>query len=292
MARILFINRVYPPRFGTSGRLLRDLARACVKIGHDVTILTAGRTESTHAIGGKFRLEQVTDNTTPNLFSNLVLFYRLQKRAKKLPKFDLVITLSDPPGLFWLGQRIAKKHRAKHIHWCHDVYPDLLGAQYPLIPDVLLKPLIGWGRKIMARADAVVAISGCMQRYLQRTGFSGLNLTRLDHWPDPALRNDFAIDKQPDDHELQVLYVGSLDEGTHPMETVLNAAAMLVETDRDITFTFVGRGDGFQKLQQTRARRGLENVRLLPPQPLQNQIAFLQSGAVRIWWYRAIIPWV
>jgi NAD(P)-dependent dehydrogenase (short-subunit alcohol dehydrogenase family) len=39
---VLFMNRVYPPATGATGRVLRDLARAFAKAGWQVTVITCG----------------------------------------------------------------------------------------------------------------------------------------------------------------------------------------------------------------------------------------------------------
>lgn len=296
MANILILNRIYPPRFGTSGRLLRDLCRALLKANHTVRIITASADDGSVHSTQQLQVIKLPDTQTPTAYSNARLLLRMLQTGKKMADVDLIITLADPPFSFGVGQILAKKLKAKHIHWCHDVYPELISLHYPWLPRTLLKPLVWLGRSAMGRADAVVAISHCMAKYLQRTSFKGMNLTCIPHWPDPALKNTKTLDTEfdsdrEDDSQLhnstshtsrfQVLYTGSLNE-LHPMATVLDAAAFLAQKDPDVLFTFVGRGSGFKNLIAKRGQRMLENVRLLPPQPLQGQRSLLESGDVHL----------
>lgn len=279
MAKILILNRIYPPRFGADGRLLRDVSRALIKTGHHVHVITSGTVGTQSHSAGKFCLERLEDERKSSFFGSLRLLLAMWITARKQKNVDLVITLSNPPLLYWVGNIIARSNRAKHIHWCHEVQPDLIGTQYPWLRNNILKPLIWYGRKIMARVDAVVAISGCMQKYLQRTSFLGMNLTRIDNWPDPACTVANAAPASTGD--FRVLYVGGLNSA-HPLETILNAAAELHDTDPDVRFIFSGRGEGYDTLIAKRGTRSLENVRLLPPQPAHSQIAFFQTANVHL----------
>ena len=48
---------------------------------------------------------------------------RLIQRALRLPRHDVVVTMTDPPLLACAGPLIAARHGAASIHWSQDVFP-------------------------------------------------------------------------------------------------------------------------------------------------------------------------
>ncbi|MFN3700975.1 MAG: glycosyltransferase, partial [Alphaproteobacteria bacterium] len=81
--------------------------------------------------------------------------------------------------------------------------------------------------------------------------------------------------------KFRVLYAGTLGRA-HPYKVILNAAAILAQSNPEIEFVFVGDGKGFEKLAQERTRMGLENVRLLPYQPNSGLKEVMESGDVHL----------
>lgn len=103
---VVFLNRVYPPGRGATGRVLRDLARGFVKDGWNVTVITTG-TQKGVSYDGAVRVVRVKAPARPRqisgyLFVWLKLFFALLSQPRK----DLVVTMTDPPLLVVAG-RIA-----------------------------------------------------------------------------------------------------------------------------------------------------------------------------------------
>ena len=123
---ILLINLVYPPTRGATGRLLQDLAYALDHSGWNVTILTTGdKTDTDHDKNIKIhRVRSSREYKT--VFGYLWTWWRLFFAAVGLPKHDVIITLTDPPMLVVLGRFVAALKKSKHVHWCQDLYPDIL----------------------------------------------------------------------------------------------------------------------------------------------------------------------
>lgn len=299
---VIFINRVYPPVRGASGRVLRDLARAFARDGWSVTILTTCPNVSSDR-DGTIKIKSIKAAAQPKYDITYVwIWLRLMITALLMPKTDLVVTLSDPPMIGLAGKLLARFRGAKHIHWCHDLYPDLLPVMGMKFPGFFEKFLMKLSRDMMKNADKVIVIGRCMARYLNNTGVDPKKMTVIPNWPDPELirvdheNTEFqknlgavrglagskAYDEQlKHGPKFRLLYAGSLGRA-HPYKVILDAAEWLSTRHPEIEFVFVGDGKGFKALAAERARRGLENVRLLPYQPNNALKQVMESGDVHI----------
>jgi glycosyltransferase involved in cell wall biosynthesis len=214
----------------------------------------------------------------------------------------VIITLSDPPMLYVMGQRAAKKKNCAHIHWCQDLYPDLAPSLGFNIPSFLYSLAMSLGRAALQAADRVVCISRCMQRHLVRTGVEIRRTAVIENWPDQevlvpadeAPRITAKLDlphkkslrerrlySDPAGQKFRVLYAGSISRA-HPVEALVDAAKILQKSQPDIELVFVGRGDGFEKLAHARAAFALDNIRLMPPQPRAALKGLMESGDVHL----------
>ncbi|MCB1539005.1 MAG: glycosyltransferase family 4 protein [Rhodospirillales bacterium] len=301
---ILIVNRAYPPLNGATGRLLHDLARHLVKSGYNVTILATGEGKPGQSRRGAIGITRVRAGG-PGFWRYLALMARLARAMLRAGRHDIVITLSDPPMLYVLGDLVARRWKAAHIHWCHDLYPDLFPVLDMPVPPGVLDLLRRYGRYVLRRAACVVTLSRCMQRYITRTGLDIRRTAVIENWPDaeqvdetaPAMpdrplaptgdlphRRDLRgrrLYSDPTGEKFRVLYAGSIGRA-HPVEAIVQAARILLKAQPDIELTFVGQGPGFERLAQLRAQGGLDNIRLMPPQPRAALRTLMESGDVHL----------
>ena len=276
---ILFINRVYPPDAGATGRMLRDLAQVFVREGWAVTVLTTGRRRET-VMDGAVTVRRVGGaKARKALRLYLAALIRLSLGGLKLPAHDIVVSMTDPPMLVLAGRLIAKAKGAWHMHWCQDVYPDLLPVLGYKFPTILLRFLSRRNVAALNAADRAVVIGRCMARALILRGVAREKLTVIPNWPDCELAHAAAAPRNKE--KFRVLYAGTLGRA-HPVEGVLDVAALLAETHPEIEFMFVGDGDGYQKLAEERSRRLLTNVRQLPRQPVEALPDLMASGDLHL----------
>lgn len=278
---VLLINRVYPPVRGASGWMLRDLAETFAREGWSVTVLTTGDVaEQTGDQGVIIRRVKIPQHK--NLVSYLVAWIKLTFTALRMARRDLIVTLSDPPMIYLVGRAFAKIKGAKHIHWCHDLYPDLFPALGYRLPRFLQNYLMRLSRRTMKMADAVVAIGQCMARHLTQTGMDISRLQVIPNWADRdviappvampiPVRVDVQGARPPEtlirdtSPRFRVLYAGTMGRA-HPMQTVLDAAQAL-SMHQEIEFVFVGDSPAHERLARERDRRGLMNIKFIPFQP-------------------------
>ncbi len=294
---ILFINRVYAPEKGATGRMLHDLALGFVSDGWSVGVLTTGPKE----IEGEFegvQLRKLKASPKQSLFNYITIWLRLFKAVWGAKKVDIIVTMTDPPMISIIGRLIAKKNKIAHIHWCQDIYPDLLPVLDVKCPAYLLrrlKSLSEWSLKTCAR---IIVIGECMARRIGTPDIDPRRVTFIPNWPDrelhaaqenqfhpsPLMKESLKLDKPlVVNHEpkFRVLYAGNIGRA-HPIDTILEAAALLQLSNPEIEFLFVGEGEGFDRLAEARQRRNLENIRLLPTQPKFRLREMMQGGDLHL----------
>nr|WP_281416124.1 glycosyltransferase family 4 protein [Azospirillum rugosum] len=280
---ILFVNRVFPPDQGATGRCAFDLTKRMAEAGWRVSVVADGdgpsaappgvtvvRTGASLKEGGPGE-NGMRRGAAPMVRGYLDSLRRLTLRAMRLPRHDVVVTMTDPPLMARVGPMLAAWHGAAAIHWCHDLYPALLPVLGLRIPDPLYR-LVEWSvAGAMRRHDAVVAIGRCMARRLAALGVPSDRIVLLPNWAEPGIRpvaregNGFRADLGLGDR-FTVAYSGNLGLA-HPMGGLLDAATELARTDPDIAFLVIGEGRGRPALEAAAAARGLSNLRVLPLQP-------------------------
>ncbi len=342
---VLFINRVYPPSRGATGRVLRDLARSFAREGWQVTVVTTGPKAMRERDGG-VRVIRIKASQNPGMFGYIKIWLMMMFTALRLPSFHLFVTLSDPPLLVLIGQMVKVFKGSRHIHWCHDLYPDIFPVLNYSFPRIVLRFLKRRTLKAMREADKVIVIGRCMARNLTYDGIDPRHITMIPNWPDEELslkgdgktqdnapqhdsfsdhpsqnadddaddiylngmpqtpdQGQQALAHKPDassdggvqkmngskpyedqlktEPKFRVLYAGNIGRA-HPMDTILGAAEILIESNPEIEFVFVGDGAGFDKLANDRARYHLDNIRLLPFQPSNRLRETMESGDLHI----------
>lgn len=282
MRSILFINRVYPPVEGATGQLLADLAPALVRAGWHVTVLTAAPAR------GAFR-EETPDGVRlvrvsglpftrashwRRALAYLSLYPALFWRACRLPRPDIVVTLTDPPLLVVVGAAVTALRRTRHVHWAQDLYPELA-------EELGVLPRGGWMAGLLRRlstqalrgCDRVIAVGRCMRDRLLQRGLDPGRTAVVPNWGHgawPGLPGDPEMNPFRQAHGLTgrfvVMYSGNFGMA-HPFGSILEAATRLQASHPQAIFVLVGDGPRRSWLRDEVAARGLANVLFLPYQP-------------------------
>ncbi len=138
---------------------------------------------------------------------------------------DIVISLTDPPLLALLGDRIARRHAIPHIHWCMDLYPEILEAA-GLLPawNPLYKGLRGLAHGAMRRADCVVSIGRCMT---ERLSAAGCETVTIPNWRFVEL----STRRPAWDAPFKVLYSGNIGRA-HDFSALAEAVRLQGSDDK------------------------------------------------------------
>lgn len=294
---ILFLNRVYPPTPGATGRLLRDLARAMAAEGWQVTVITTGKKGGTERDGG-VRVIRTKGAAKPRgVIHYLFILMKMFFLALWQPTPAVVVSMTDPPLLVLVGRLLQKWRKVRHIHWCHDVYPDLLPVLDVWVPAPVMDIFKERVRRAVTQADRVIAIGRCMARILTLKGLDPRQVTVVANWPEPELLQPIegtpspvmALPDtvRPPEYQLKagprfrVLHTGTVGRA-HAPEIILDVAQALATEHPEIEFMFVGEGPRYEMLTRQRAQRHLDNMRFLPPQPVETWRQVMESGDVHI----------
>lgn len=297
---VLFINRIYPPERGSSGRLLRELARAFARDGWNVQVLTTDVMASDDPDGPVKVRRLPLFSRTRGTGRDIWILVRLFLAALWLPRVQLVVSMTDPPLLGYVGHLVARLKGAKHVHWCQDVFPDLLPAVGFRISKRLEKLLYKLSRRAMNRAERVVVIGRCMARQLSQHGVDSHKITLIPNWPELVMAPNVragGVHPRPLDEDVataaarntilegqpkfRVLYVGTVGYA-HPVDTILDAATILDSMHPEIEFIFIGDDVAQRQITDERSKRGLHNIRVLPFQPQSRLRDIMESGDVHL----------
>lgn len=293
---ILFLNRVYPPADGATGQLLAELAPSLVQRGHHVTVVTAeagSEGRASELLNGVL-VERVRGlpftraSHWRRALSYLSLYPALLWRALRLPRADIVVTLTDPPLLLLLGVVLKALKGSKHIHWAQDLYPELAEEMHIL-------PQQGWLARVLRRlstgglrhADRVIAVGRCMKARIVSRGVNAQSVEVIPNWGHARNPADSAAGEDPfrAEHGLMgrfvIMYSGNLGLA-HPFEAMLDAAERLRESHPHALFLFVGSGPRLPWVKEQAGKRNLHNVRFLPFQPKEKLAQSLAAADLHL----------
>ena len=115
--------------------------------------------------------------------SYLSLYPRLLGRALRLPKHDIVVTMTDPPLHLVLGPPIKWIKGGRLYHWAQDVYPEIAEELGVIRKNGLracfLRALSTWSMK---RCDLVIAVGECMKTRLIARGIPPNKIVVMPNW--------------------------------------------------------------------------------------------------------------
>ena len=175
--KILLLNQVFYPDVVATAQYLSDLAAALVERGHEVTVVSSRqayehpktifparetwrgvkifRVFSTR-FGKRAKWRRAADFASFLVFSCVRLLF--------LPRHDVVVALTTPPLISFLGAWRAKLWRARFCYWVMDFNPDeAIAAGWLRADSFAAKFLERLSRFSLRRADGIVALDRFMR---------------------------------------------------------------------------------------------------------------------------------
>ena len=298
--KILFLNQTFYPDVASTAQHLGDLAVALADQGHDVTVVCSQRAYDNPAeryppreewrgvqirripsfgFGKTSRWRRAAD--FGSYLASCVL------HLATLPRYDLVVAMTSPPLISWLGALFARIKADRFVFWVMDLNPDEAIAAGWLRPDSwttrTLSAMLRYG---LHEADSVVVLDRFMAERIEAKGVDAAKISILPPWShDHIVRYDIeGRERFRTEHGLDgkyvVMYSGN-HSPCHPLTTLLEAAQKLRHR-KDIAFCFVGGGSGFEKVRHFAAEQKLKNIVTLPYQPLNGLAASLSSADLHV----------
>jgi glycosyltransferase involved in cell wall biosynthesis len=298
--RVLLLNQCFYPDHVATAQYLTELALGLVKQGHEVTAVASSRgyddpdqrypTQErwqgvdvhriwTPGLGKKARWRRFVDFAAFWLSATWILL--------KLPRFDVTVCLTSPPLISSLGTMAAVLKGGQVVPWVMDLNPDEAVAAGWLkaggLPEQIMSALQRWSFRKAAR---IVVLDRFMAARVKAKGVAEEVLHTDAPWShDDALSYDEERRRAfRQEHHLQdkfvVMYSGN-HSPCNPLDTLLQAAERLARDPR-FHFMFVGGGSEQKKVRRFAEERELQNIQILPYQPMQRLSGSLSSADVHV----------
>jgi colanic acid biosynthesis glycosyl transferase WcaI len=301
--KILLLNQTFYPDVVSTAQHLGDLAAALAERGHQVTVITGRRAyddpkkmfvaqEDWNGVrifrvfstrfGKAAKWRRAADFASFIVFSCFRLLF--------LPRQDIVVALTTPPLISFVGAWRAKLWRAKFCYWVMDMNPDEAIAAGWLRKDSLAgKTLERMSRFSLRRAGSIVALDRFMRDRITAKGISPDKIAVIPPWShDNEVKFDaVARDEFRREHGLEnkfvIMYAGN-HSPIHPLDTLLQAAEQF-KNDGSMAFCFIGGGQEFTRVKRwaedwSRADNGARKAKILclPYQPMARLSAMLSAA--------------
>ncbi len=298
--KILLLNQAFYPDVVSTAQHLSELAVALAERGHTVTVVTGRRAydapEQTFAAHEVWRGIQIHRVAATRLgkgakwrravdFGSFVLASGW--RLLTLPRHDVVVALTTPPLISFIGAWRARWWGAAFGYWVMDMNPDeAIAAGWLRRDSLMAKVLERMSRFSFRQANRIIALDRFMHDRIVAKGIAPEKILTLAPWSqDQDVHFDASgRERFREQHGLTgkyvVMYSGN-HSPVHPLDTLL-AAADRLQSDESIVFCFVGGGSEFKRVQASVASGQRPNVRCLPYQPLAQLAASLSAADAHV----------
>lgn len=277
---------------------LTDLATALTARGHDVTVIASDRGYDDPTT--RFKRREIWNNVEiiriPSLsfgknnrwrralnFASFLFVCSL--RLLTLRRFDVVVALTSPPLISFLGALFVKLKGGNFCFWVMDLNPDEAIAAGWLdeksLTSRVLQRMLNHSFKAASRT---VVLDRFMKERVIAKGFDPARIAVVPPWShdDHVQFSAAGRDEFRQRHGLAekfvVMYSGN-HSPCHPLDTLLDAARALHDRP-EIVFCFIGGGSEQIKVRELAAQ--LPNVKCLPYQPLKELSSSLSAADLHV----------
>src|SRR5947207_6511866 len=194
--RILFLNQTFHPDVASTAQHTSDLAARLAERGHDVMVLCGRRAYdnpaeryparevwrgvqirriSSFGLGKKARWRRAVD--FGSFLATCVL------HLARLPTFDLVVAMTSPPLISWLGALFTAITGGRLVFWVMDLNPDEAVAAGWLRPHSWttrrLSAMLNYG---LHRATTIVTLDRFMAKRIEDKGVPVEQIVTIPPW--------------------------------------------------------------------------------------------------------------
>lgn len=280
-----------------TAQYLGDLAAALAARGHEVTVVSSRRayehpetifpaSETWRGVkiirvfstcfgkGAKWR--RAAD------FASFLFF--CCARLLFLPRQDVVMALTTPPLISFLGAWRAKLWRARFCYWVMDFNPDeAIAAGWLRADSFAARWLERMSRFSLRRANGIFALDRFMRDRIVAKQIAAEKVAVIPPWSQDQVTFDAAgREKFRAAHGLAgkfvVMYSGN-HSPVHPLDTLM-AAAEELRGELNITFCFIGGGSEFSRVKKWAKKN--PNALCLPYQPVESLSASLSAADAQV----------
>lgn len=304
--KLLMVVAYFPPEIGSAAHVYYDLAKAFVKKGHEVHVLTSYPREfnlDKWDIGKEFQFNEKLDGIYvhrckhfairdfPLLrgLEHFYLHYQYFNEYKKMnTKFDVCLMYIPPLPLYHLAQKIKKYDGTPSVLNYQDFHPqELIDVNYGGIKRnfIMIKLLEYMERQSYKNADYITVLSEGGVKYVVDRG---ADINKVTHIYNGTNISDIAILKTKKDFKIKegiynkilITYAGILSP-FQGIDGILNVAKELKEHN-DIIFYIAGDGMAREDLENRIKNENITNIKLIPFQPREEYYNIVNSSDISI----------
>ncbi len=230
-----------------------------------------------------FRYKQYIPQN-PTFLKRIILLldftFGIYRNSFKIKKTDLVVTIVPFTSAVFVGNRLAKRKKAKH--WVHIQDFEFDAAyQTDLTKNKkhLFKFLFWLEKKMLNKASSVSTISNAMLKKLQTKVDKHVPTHLLPNWVDVSNINPNSFKKHPylTSNKFKILYSGNIGE-KQDWDLFLE----VVKNIQDASVEFIVVGNGAKKDWLVQKIETLQNVTYYPPVPYNKLSDLLCSADLHI----------
>lgn len=297
---LLIVTQHFYPEVAATAQLMTDLAVDLAARGLDVTVLAAvpyylltpdliipskeeyKGVKIIRVYTTRFNLNNVLGRI-PNWLS---FHFFVMLKCLLIPRHDVVLTLTIPPYIAFVGMLIRKIKGSKFMFGVQDIYPDVAVGLGLIKNKVLIKLLLRltvWNYK---KADKIVPIGEVMRDEIIRHGIRPDKITVIHNWADseelyPVKKEDNPLIKELGiERKFIISYSGNFGI-VHDFNPV-KQAIMDLKDYKDIVFLFIGNGTEKRGLQHFVEYNKVKNVLFIKFQPREKILYSLNACDVSL----------
>lgn len=285
--KILFVTQWFDPEPTFKGALF---ARRLIEMGHQVTVLTG----FPNYPGGKlydgyrvkpFQIERMGslkvlrvplypshDSSGVRRAANYLSFAASSTLASIFVSRPDVAYVYHPPATVGLAAVVLNKMRGvPFVYDVQDLWPDTLASTGMLSNRWILSVIGRWMNLVYKSAAEVVVLSDGFKSRIAARGVVPEKISVIPNWTseDQLSLGDVSIERASElglSDGFNVVFAGTMG-AAQALDTVLDAAALLVGNDARVRFVFIGAGIDAQRLRAEAENRQLDNVVFFPRRP-------------------------
>lgn len=300
--KILLVVTNFIPEIGSAAHIYFDLAKAFVKRGHEVDVITSYPRKfylDKKEVDKNFPVEETLNGINVHrskctlakrdniVFRGLEHFlaptnyFKTYRQIGK--KFDVCLIYIPPLPLYYFARKIKRYDGTPSVLNYQDFHPQELTDVGVMKNKLMIKIMEHIERKSYKNADYITVLSKGGIDYVVKKGgnpnkikhiYNGVLLSDFDKY---LAKKDFKIKEKIEDKFL-VSYAGILSP-FQGIDDILDVAKKLSDYE-DIIFYIVGDGMLRNHLERRVSDEKISNVRLLPLQPREEYFNIINSSDI------------
>jgi len=301
--KILMVVAYFVPEIGSAAHIYHDLAKAFVKRGHEVDIITSYPRKfnlDKENQEKEFPLEEIIDDINVHRckhsavrdiiflrglehFTLPRIYFKTYNKLKK--KFDVCLIYVPPLPLYYFARKLKKIEGTPAVLNFQDFHPQELTDVGVMKNRLIIKVMEYIEKQTYKNADYITVLSNGGIDYVVRKGgnpnrikhvYNAVNLQDIQKY---LTKKDFKKKEGIEDKFL-VSYAGILSP-FQGVDNILDVAKKL-SNHEDPVFYIVGDGMIRKQLEERIKEEKITNARLLPFQPREEYFNIINSSDISI----------